>query len=67
MAHPFWSAYLEHMLQSRLVTWLEILPPLWHAFAAEGTVCAGTKMIVTTRFGGDWQGTCHAESALDRR
>jgi hypothetical protein len=55
------------MLQSRLVTWLEILPSLWHAFAADETVCAGTKMMVTTRFGGDWQGTCHAESALDRR
>jgi hypothetical protein len=25
MAHPFWSAYLDHTLQSRLVTWLETL------------------------------------------
>jgi hypothetical protein len=67
MAHPLWPAYLNHTLQSRLVTWLETFSSLWHAFAAEGTDCAGTKMMVTTRFGRDWQGTCHAESTLDRR
>jgi hypothetical protein len=43
MAHPLWPAYFDHTLQSRLVIWLETLSSLWHALAAEGTVCAGTK------------------------